>query len=131
MTLLCKQHVVVLQLCCVAYCQSGTVTAWHLVQKTVFCRHIVASQVYGEKVQSKKPADRWLAKSVEFLMQSYPSMRIAYIDNVGKDSSGKGTPMSVLLRWDEGVHQFVVVPLSPQASWCCALSRALGWEPLQ
>lgn len=35
-------------------------------------------------------------------MQSYPAMRIAYIDNVDKDAAGKGTPMSVLLRWDPG-----------------------------
>lgn len=64
----------------------------------------MASQVYGEKVQSKKPADQWLAKSIEFLMETYPAMRIAYIDNVDKDSSGKGTPMSVLLRWGPGVQ---------------------------
>lgn len=69
------------------------------------CRHVVASQVYGQKVQSDKPKDRWLAKSVEFLMQQYPAMRIAYIDNVGADKKTgmNGTPMSVLLRWDPGV----------------------------
>lgn len=68
----------------------------------VACRHIVSSQVYGAKKQSKKPADKWLAMSIDFLMHRYPALRIAYIDMVNSPagSGGKGVPMSVLLRSD-------------------------------
>lgn len=68
----------------------------------VWRRHIVSSQVYGAKKQSKKPADQWLAMSVDFLMHRYPALRIAYIDMVKSPagSGGKGVPMSVLLRSD-------------------------------
>ena len=118
------QHAKVLRCFCAIWSQLGDAARlW--CKQAVFCRHIVASQVYGEKVQSKKPADKWLAKSVEFLMQTYPAMRIAYIDNVDKDSSGKGTPMSVLLRWDQGVHHSVCfLPLS--RLWA-AVQRARLW----
>eukprot|EP00892_Ulva_mutabilis_P001698 jgi/Ulvmu1/11529/UM078_0018.1 len=61
-------------------------------------RHIVSSQVYGAKKQSKKPADQWLAMSIDFLMHRYPALRIAYIDVVKAAGAGKGVPMSVLLR---------------------------------
>jgi hypothetical protein len=65
------------------------------------CRHIVSSQVYGSKKASNKPADKWLALSVDYLMQKYPALRVAYIDTAPSLSPrGKGTPMSVLLRWN-------------------------------
>lgn len=62
----------------------------------------MSSQVYGAKKQSKKPADQWLAMSIDFLMHRYPALRIAYIDMVKSPvgSGGKGVPMSVLLRSD-------------------------------
>lgn len=84
----------------------GAVAAQHGPQRSVltaglWCRHIVSSQVYGAKKQSKKPADQWLAMSVDFLMHRYPALRIAYIDMVKSlDDGGKGVPMSVLLRSD-------------------------------
>jgi hypothetical protein len=65
------------------------------------CRHIVSSQVYGSKKASNKPADKWLALAVDYQMQQYPSLRVAYIDTVKSIApGGKGTPMSVLLRWN-------------------------------
>jgi hypothetical protein len=61
----------------------------------------VSSQVYGSKKASSKPADRWLALSVDYLMQKYPALRVAFIDTAASLSSrGKGTSMSVLLRWN-------------------------------
>ena len=70
------------------------------------CRHIVSSQVYGSKKASSKPADKWLALSVDYLMQKYPALRIAYIGTVRSVAAGgKGTPMSVLLRWNAEKEQ--------------------------
>lgn len=72
----------------------------------IVCRHIVASQVYGEKAASKKGQDRWLAASIDVLMQEYPTFRVAYMDKVaGKDdwhwlARDHGVTFSVLLRWD-------------------------------
>ena len=61
----------------------------------------MSSQVYGSKKASSKPADKWLALSVDHLMQKYPALRIAYIDTARSIAvGGKGTPMSVLLRWN-------------------------------
>lgn len=61
----------------------------------------MSSQVYGSKKASKNPADKWLALSVDYQMQKYPALRIAYIDKVNSiTAGGKGTPMSVLLKWN-------------------------------
>ena len=57
--------------------------------------------MYGSKKASNKPADKWLALSVDHLLQKYPALRIAYIDTAPSlTARGKGTPMSVLLRWN-------------------------------
>jgi hypothetical protein len=61
----------------------------------------VSSQVYGSKKASSKPADKWLALTIDYQMQKYPALRIAYIDTVKSIApGGKGTPMSVLLKWN-------------------------------
>jgi hypothetical protein len=59
--------------------------------------------VYGEKAAGKTGEDRWLAASIDVLMQQYPSFRVAYMDKV-KDhpiAGENGVTHSVLLRWDE------------------------------
>ena len=67
------------------------------------CRHIVASQVYGEKAADNRGENRWLAASIDVLMQQYPSFRVAYMDKVKDHALARehGVTFSVLLRWDD------------------------------
>lgn len=62
-------------------------------------RHIVSSQVYGKMKGSDKAKEKWLAYSVDKLMEQFPSFRVAYIDGVtGIAPGAMATQYSVLLR---------------------------------
>jgi hypothetical protein len=71
------------------------------------CRHIVAAQVYGEKAADGKGENKWIASSIDLLMQRFPTFRVAYMDKVMDHPIAKknGVTHSVLLRWNRDLDK--------------------------
>lgn len=67
----------------------------------------MAAQVYGEKAADGKGENKWIASSIDLLMQRFPTFRVAYMDKVMDHPLAKknGVTHTVLLRWNHELDQ--------------------------
>jgi callose synthase len=64
--------------------------------------YVVSCQIYGKYKETNKVKQR----DIDFLMQLYPNLRVAYVDS---PSNGEPNSESVLLRWDPQQEKVVEV----------------------